>query len=99
MIRIKRLAADLRMRRRRLDVFRTSPAWPGKEISWRLEQTRYDQCLVAAARILEVPGVEADGAPLRPEARAVLEDRLAVAGLDVMSDIQRPRGDVLEEDY
>jgi len=38
------------------------------------------------------------GAPLTPEARAVLEDRLALAGLDVSGDIPRPMGDVLEED-
>ncbi len=60
------------MRRRRLDVYRTSPAWPGKDIA-----------------ILR-------GGPLTPEAWAALEDRLAVAGLDVLGDIPRPLGDVFD---
>lgn len=87
------------MRRRRLDVYRNSPAWPGKDAAWRSELTRYDHCLVAAALMLEVAGVDPDSVPFTPEARVVLEDRLAVAGLDVLGDIHRPTGDVLEEDY
>ena len=87
------------MRRRRLDVYRNSPAWPGKDIAWRSELGRYDHCLIAAALMLELPGVDPDAAPFTPEARAVLEDRLALAGLDVHGDITRPTGDVLEEDY
>ncbi len=86
------------MRRRRLDVYRNSPAWPGKNIAWRSELARYDHCLTVAAQMLEVPGVATEPAPLTPEARAVLEDRLALAGLDVLGDIPRPIGDVLEED-
>ncbi len=87
------------MRRRRLDVYRNSPPWPGKDIAWRSELARYDRCLVVAAQMLEVPGVDPEGDPLTPEGRAVLEDRLALAGLDVLGDIPRPMGDVLEEDY
>jgi len=87
------------MRRRRLDVYRSSPAWPGKDLAWRSELLRYDNCLAVAAQILEVPGPEPGPEPLTPEVRAVLEDRLALAGLDVLGDISRPTGDVLEEDY
>ncbi|MGI9079339.1 MAG: hypothetical protein ACR2GF_00710 [Acidimicrobiales bacterium] len=87
------------MRRRRLDVYRNSPPWPGKDLAWRSEFARYDHCLVVVAQMLEVPGVDPEGGPLTPEARAVLEDRLALAGLDVMGDISRPTSDVLEEDY
>ncbi len=86
------------MRRRRLDVYRNSPAWPGKNIAWRSELARYDHCLAAAARMLDMPGIDPEGGPLTPEARAVLEDRLAVAGLDVLGDIPRPIGDVFEDD-
>ncbi|MGI8777215.1 MAG: hypothetical protein ACR2LJ_07470 [Acidimicrobiales bacterium] len=87
------------MRRRRLDVFGNSPAWPGKDLAWRSELARYDRYLAVAAQMLDVPLPDPEGGPLSPEARAVLEDRLAVAGLDVMGDIPRPSGDVLEEDY
>ncbi len=87
------------MRRRRLDVYRASPPWPGKDMAWRSELDRYDHCLAVAAEMLDVAvGGPASG-PLTAEARAVLDDRLAVAGLDVFGDIPRPIGDVLEEDY
>jgi hypothetical protein len=50
------------------------------------EQAQYDHCLVVAAHMLEVPVPDKEpgpGDPLPPEQRAVLEDRLADAGLDV----------------
>ncbi|HSH58931.1 MAG TPA: PAS domain-containing protein [Acidimicrobiales bacterium] len=82
-IRIRRLAMELRMRRRRLDFYRRSQPWPGKEPAWRSELVRYDRYLVTAAMMLEVPVPELESAQhLTPAARAVLEDRLALAGLD-----------------
>lgn len=84
------------MRRRRLDVFRHSPPWPGKEPAWRFESARYDHYLMLAALALEVPLPDGhDGTPLSPEARAVLEDRLAHAGLDVHAPPRPTTGNVL----
>lgn len=95
-MRIRRLAAELRMRRRRLDAIRNSPPWPGKDPAWRSEQARYDQYLVVAGHMLEVPVPEwGPGRLLAPEARAVLEDRLAHAGLDVMAPPRPSTGDVV----
>ena len=74
------------MRRRRLDASRNSPSWPGKAVARAREEARYDNCLVVAAQMLELPVPEqqpAPGCPLPPEPRAVLEDRLGRAGLDV----------------
>jgi hypothetical protein len=45
-LRIRRLSAELRMRRRRLDVYRKAPPWPGKEPAWRFELVRYDRYLI-----------------------------------------------------
>jgi hypothetical protein len=87
-IRIRRLVFELRMRRRRLDVYRTSPPWPGKEPAWRFELARYDRYLIAAAEMLEVPAPDPPKGPLEPEVRALLEDRLAVAGVDVFGPIE-----------
>ena len=85
-VRLKRLAAELRMRRRRLGAYRRAPSWPGKDYAWQFEQRRYDRYLLLAASMLEVPAPEPgpDGL-LGDGPRAVLEDRLAVAGLDVMA--------------
>lgn len=97
-VRIKRIAAELRMRRRRLDAYRGSSPWPGKDHAWRFEQTRYDRYLVVAAEMLEVPVPDGDdGGLLPPDARAVLEDRLAHAGLDVMAPVRQSTGDVLQD--
>jgi len=97
-IRIKRIAAELRMRRRRLATYRSSPPWPGKDHTQRFEQIRYDEYLVLAAEILEVPVPGGDaGRQLSPEGRAVLEDRLAHAGLDVMAPARESTGDVLRD--
>jgi hypothetical protein len=84
-IRISRVAEELKMRRRRLDVYQRSPDWPGKEPARRWELSRYDEFLVLAASMLDVPVPARDGLPLSPETRAVVEDRLAHAGLDVWS--------------
>ena len=76
------------MRRRRLDAFRNSPPWPGKAPAQAREEAQYDRCLVVAAHMLELPVPDqapSPGCPLPPEARAVLEDRLGLAGLDVFA--------------
>src|SRR5687767_2717991 len=97
-IRIKRLAAELQMRRRRLNVYQSSQPWPGKDKALRSELIRYDRYLLLAAEMLEVASPElADGSTLAPELRAVLEDRLALAGLDVFAPRGGVTGDVLED--
>lgn len=64
----------------------------------RFELKRYDHHLIVAAQMLEVPGVDPTAAcPLAPEARAVLEDRLAHFGLDVMAPPFDSTGDVFED--
>lgn len=86
------------MRRRRLDALRNSPDWPGKERTQAREKAQYDHCLVVAAHMLEVAVPDqkpSPGCPLPPEARAVLEDRLAQAGLDVFAPRREEPGDVL----
>lgn len=87
------------MRRRRLDAYRGAPDRPGKALTLAVEQARYDQWLVVAAGMLEVPVPEEaaplPGRPLPPEARAVLEDRLTAAGLDMFAPRRGVTGDVL----
>lgn len=94
-IRVRRLAMELRVRRRRLDAFAAAPAWPGKGPSLHWEQVRYDQLLLMAASMLEVPAP--DECPLPPTARAVVEDKLAIAGLDVFARDAKS-GDPVEDD-
>ncbi len=77
------MAAELRMRRRRLDAYQRSPDWPGKGPAWRSELLQYDRFLLGAASMLDVAVPEHDALPLVPELRAVVEDRLSQAGLDV----------------
>jgi hypothetical protein len=60
-IRIGRVAAELKMRRRRLDAYQRGPDWPGKEPAWRWELSRYDQFLLLAASMLDVAVPEHDG--------------------------------------
>jgi hypothetical protein len=92
-IRIGRLAAELRMRRRRLDAYHRAPEWPGKEPAWRWERSEYDQLLLEAASMLDVTVPGHDGLPLPPESRAIVEDRLSQAGLDVWAPrVIRPGG-------
>ena len=76
------------MRRRRLTALRNSPPFPGKDHTLAREEAQYDHCLVVAAEMLELPVPDekpSPGRPLSPAARAVLEDRLAAAGLDVFA--------------
>ncbi len=94
-VRLRRLAFELRVRRRRLDAFANAPDWPGKGHVHHSEQLRYDQLLVVAAGMLDLP-VPPD-LPLPPTTRAVLEDALAVAGLDVFAPYGRS-GDPFEDD-
>ena len=82
-IRIGRVAAELRMRRRRLDAYPRSPDWPGKGPSWRWELSEYDEFLLQAASMLDVDVPEHEALPLAPESRAIIEDRLSLVGLDV----------------
>jgi len=94
-IRIRRLAMQLRVRRRRLQAFADAPDWPGKGPMRRSEQVEYDRLLVVAAQMLEVPAP--DECPLPPIARAVVEDKLALAGLDVFA-ASGGSGDPFEDD-
>ncbi len=94
-VRVRRLAMELRVRRRRLDAFAAAPDWPGKGRSLHWEQVRYDQLLLMAASMLEVPAP--DECPLPPAARAVIEDKLAIAGLDVFAP-DGTSGDPFEDD-
>ena len=87
---------ELRVRRRRLDAFAAAPHWPGKGPSLHWEQVRYDQLLVLGAQMLEVPAP--DECPLPAIARAVLEDALALAGLDVFAPPTPGSGDPFEDD-
>ena len=82
-LRIGRVAAELKMRRRRLDVYQRSPDWRGKETAWRWELKCYDEFLLLAASMLEVDVPQHEGVRLAAEVRAVVEDRLSQAGLDV----------------
>jgi hypothetical protein len=84
------------MRRRRLDVYRDSPPWPGKDRTLAFERARYDQMLIAAAEMLDVPIPDEEpgpAQPLPPEVRAALEDRLGEAGLDVFAPRRTTPGD------
>ena len=85
------------MRRRRLDAYRAAPAWPGKDPAWRSEQIHYDHLLVLAAEMLELPVPDPPDWPLAPEVRAVVEDRLGGAGLDVMAPTFPGTGDILAD--
>jgi hypothetical protein len=94
-IRIRRLAEQLRVRRRRLQAFDAAPDWPGKRPARHSELLAYDQLLLVAARMLDVPAP--DECPLPTVARAVVEDALAIAGLDVLSG-SGGSGDPFEDD-
>lgn len=79
-MRIGRVAAELKMRRRRLDAYRRAPAWPGKDPAWRWELSCYDRFLLLAASMLDVAVPQHHEVPLAPEVRALVEDRLSQAG-------------------
>ena len=87
------------MRRRRLDSYRKLPPWPGKEPAWQAELASYDYFLLLAAEMLDVAGFDRSAdRPLAPERRAVLEDRLGQAGLDVYVPIRWTPDEVIEDD-
>jgi hypothetical protein len=94
-IRIRRLAWELRVRRRRLLAYVAAPDWPGKGPTFHGEQVAYDRLLLEASRMLEVPAP--DECPLQPAARAVVEDALAMVGLDVFAPYGAS-GDPFEDD-
>src|SRR5262245_26329103 len=81
--RIGRVAAELKMRRRRLDAYQRGPDWPGKDPSWHSELAAYDLLLRLAASMLDVTVPEHDGDEFPAVLRALVEDRLSQAGLDV----------------
>lgn len=71
--RLKSLAAELRFRRRRLDVYRRSPDWPGKETALTFELLHYDRRLVITANMLDVAPPSwptAPPSPVRPGRRS-----------------------------
>ncbi|MDP9452198.1 MAG: hypothetical protein M3P97_02130 [Actinomycetota bacterium] len=82
--RVRRLAALLRERRRRLDHYAALPAPSDAERqAWDADLYTYDDALVAVADLLDVevpPGARDD---LTPDHRAGIEQALAAAGLDV----------------
>ena len=82
-VRLERVVAELKMRRRRLDAYHRAPDWPGKDPAWKSELLGYDMLLQLAASMLEVAVPAHDGDLFAPEVRALVEDRLSLAGLDV----------------
>ncbi len=97
-IRIRGVAAELQMRRRRLNVYQSSQRWPGKDTAWRFELVGYDRYLVVAAEMRGVPAPELPArSTLTPEQRAALEDRLAIAGLDVFAPRSGVTGDIIQD--
>ena len=92
-MRIGRVAAELKMRRRRLDAYQQGPDWPGKKPAWQSERLQYDRFLLSAASMLDVAVPDHDALPLTPELRALVQDRLSQAGLDVWAPrVIRPGG-------
>ncbi len=55
----------------------------GKNPAWRWELSQYDEFPLLAASMLGVAVPEHDALPVAPEFRALVEDRLSQAGLDV----------------
>ena len=77
---LDRLAERLRTLRRRLT------GEPADVDAWELDLYSYDETLVAAADLLDVPVPPGARDEMGPEARAVLEQALAGAGLDLHRD-------------
>ncbi len=73
----ERLVERLRELRRRLDAPPTDPD------VWELDLYSYDESLVVAADLLDVEVPKGARGEMRAEQRAAIEDRLAVAGIDV----------------
>ena len=77
---IELVGADLRERRRRLVGYEQQT-----RSEWEADLVAYDEALLQAAAMLDVT-VTVDkepGAPLTPEQRAEVEQRLVAAGLEV----------------
>lgn len=82
--RLARMGSLLRSLRRRLDGFEAADQLSDAEASaWELDLYAYDEALVIAADVLDVPVPDGAREDLTPEHRAVLEAGLAGAGLDV----------------
>jgi len=73
---LERLAERLRTLRRRLT------GEPPDVDTWELDLYSYDETLVVAADLLDVPVPPGARDEMGPEARAALEEGLATAGLD-----------------
>ena len=77
---LERLAERLRTLRRRLT------GEPADVDAWELDLYSYDETLVVAADLLDVPVPPGARDEMGPEARAALEQALAGAGLDFHRD-------------
>ncbi len=73
---LERLAERLRTLRRRLSDASDVDAW-------ELDLYSYDETLVVAADLLDVPVPSGARDEMGPEARAALEEALAAAGVDL----------------
>jgi hypothetical protein len=86
---IQTISSELKTLRARLDAQRTNThSWPSKEEELAADLDRYDRRLLKAASMLGVeapPARRHDGFLLAEEERRLLEQRLAVAGVDVRS--------------
>ena len=76
----ERLAERLRTLRRRLT------GEPTDVDAWELDLYSYDETLVVAADLLDVPVPPGARDEMGPDARTALEDGLAAAGLDLSTD-------------
>jgi hypothetical protein len=79
------VAARLQDMRRHLDTYEDkTTAWPTKPADWDADLELYDHELLAAGDLLGVPPPRVGDRPrLTPRERAILEERLAAAGVDV----------------
>jgi hypothetical protein len=85
--RVRRLAALLQERRRRLDHYASLDAPTSAERqAWDADLYTYDDALVSVADLLDVDVPPAARDDLTPDDRAALEQALAAAGLDVRAD-------------
>ncbi len=75
----ERLTERLHALRRHLD----TPPGPDDADAWELDLYSYDESLVVAADLLDVEVPKGARGEMSAELRAVLEDRLAAAGIDV----------------
>ena len=76
----ERLAERLRTLRHRLS------GEPADVDAWELDLYSYDETLVVAADLLDVPVLPGARDEMGPDARAALEDGLSRAGLDLSTE-------------